>query len=325
MTTSDWITLVSVIIAALAIAVSGVIALIAVKVQRDQANVQRNQAETERKQAQEDAEKDLADVSQVLASKVAQLFTLPPIGPAMATALSDVTGLVIRANELVNTSSKVTWYLYYSLALAYGWLWDIDKATANWKKALAEADSSHNRLLVLVGEATFYYNMGSIEAGRNCFTAAEGVLADVTGDLGQDQLTQITTQRAWQEYFTGETGQAATAFAEAWTQCGKINTAWRQTRARQFIVTAFSQTFGQAQTPPPNTIPADLIASIAALSQQQAQQTAALAQQTAVFAQQTADSLQSTMQRPFIPQSFDSQAASQRAADRSQAGPFSGS
>jgi hypothetical protein len=296
MTTSDWITLLGAIVAAVAVVVSASIALIAVKVQRNQAEIQRNQAETERQQAQEDTKKDLADVAQTLAFKISQLYMLPAAGPEAAAGTSEVTGLVIRANELVDVSKSVTWYVYYSLAMAYGWLWENSKAAANWKKALDHADTAHNQLLVLMGEGAFQYSTGSIEAGRGCYDKAEELLkVDFSGDLLADQLAYVLAQRASQEYGAGERSDSASIFAEAWQQCQTITTAWRKARASWAVGNAFLQTFLQTfwqdHIHPPDTIPADLVAFSVALSQQQTQQAPA-------FGQQAANAQQSLIQQP---------------------------
>jgi hypothetical protein len=311
MSTSDWITLLGAIVAAIAIVVSASIALIAVKVQRNQAEIQRKQAETEQQQAQEDTKKDLAEVAQALASKVAQLYMLPVAGPDAATASSEVMGLVIRANELADVSSNVTWYVYYSLALAYGWLWESSKAGANWKKALDYADTAHNQVLVLMGEATFQYSTGSIEAGRGCYNKAEEILKkNFSGDLLTDQLAYLLSQRASQEYGAGGRSESASTYAEAWQKCYTITTAWRRTRASWTVGNAFLQTFLQEQTRPPDTIPADLVAFSMALSQQQTQQALA-------FGQRTANAQQSFVQQPPILQDGGRQAVNEQSAGSS--------
>jgi tetratricopeptide (TPR) repeat protein len=315
MTTSDWITLLGAIVAAIAVVVSAAIALIAVKVQRNQAEIQRSQAETERQKDQEDTKKDLAEVAQTLASKIAQLYMLPAMGPEAAAASSEVTGLVIRANELADVSSSVTWYVYYSLAMAYGWLWETSKAAANWEKALDHADTAHNQVLVLIGEAAFQYTAGSIEAGRGCFDKAEEILkSGFSGDLLADQLSYVLAQRASLEYGAGERSDSASTYVKAWQQCQAITTAWRKTRASWAVGNAFLQTFlqtfWQEQTRPPDTIPADLVAFSISLSQQQTQQASA-------FGQQAANAQQSLIQQSPILQDGASLAANDQSASSS--------
>jgi hypothetical protein len=310
MTTSDWITLLGAIVAAIAIVVSARLALIAVKVQRGQVEIQRKQAENEQKQAQEDAKKDLAAVAQELGCKVANLF-MPIAAPEAATASSEVMGLVIRANELADASSStVTWYLHYSLAMAYAWFWEIDQAADNWKKALEKADTGHSRVLVLMGEAAFRYTIGSIEAGRSCFSEAEKILKqEFSGDLSTDQLAQVLAQRALQEYGAGQRDESARIYAEAWQDSQTITLAWRRTRASFAVVDAYSRTFRQEQIPPPATVPPDLVALAEGGWPQQAQQATAFAQ--------------SAIPRSPTPLDGGSQAPNQQASPP-QSGPYSG-
>jgi hypothetical protein len=288
---SDWITLLGAVVVAIAVVVSAWIALVAVTVQRNQAEIQRSQAETERQQAQEDTKRELAEVSQTLASKIAQLSILPVTSPEAIAASSEVMGLVIRANELASASSKAAWYLYYSLAMAYGWLWEIAPATENWKKALDNADTVHSQIIVLTGAAAFYYATGSIQEGRGCFIRAEEILKkDYLGDLGRDQLAQVLV---WQE---------------------AIGTPWRQRRASSTVGDAFAQTFGQDQTRPSDTIPSDLVAFARALWQQQTHQPFA-------FEQQAANAQQSFAQRPLILQDGGSFALNQQSAGPPESDP----
>ncbi|HTT50388.1 MAG TPA: hypothetical protein VMH35_03150 [Streptosporangiaceae bacterium] len=320
MNTQDWITLLGAVVAALAIVVSARIALIAVNIQRKQAEFEAQQAKLEAQQARKEADRDLAEVAQNLAHLVAQLFTGPVGGPDAATASSEVMGLVIRANELSDDSSDTNWFLHYSLAMAYGWLWEIDKASASWEKALADADSGHSRVTVLAGEAVFHYNIGSqaqIEAGRTCFDRAEEILVnDFPDDLGREQLTGILSQRAGLEYGAGQRDESAKIYAKAWQLGETITSAWRRVRASGFLGNNFLQTFGHDQAGIPDTIPTDLVRYAAGLLQQA---------QQAAFVQQAAIAQQSITQPPTTLQhGHSNEAANQQSAEPVGGGPHSG-
>lgn len=308
MKTSDLITLLGAVVAAIAIVVSASIALIAVKVQRDQAEFTRRQADTVRQQAQEDAKKDLANVAQALASRVNQLLTQPnATTPETANASAEITGLVIRANELTEAKSGVTWYLHFSLALAYGWLWENDKAAAHYKKALDNAEGQ-SRITVLRGEAAFRYNTGAIETGRACFSRAEEILReDYSGDPCTQYWTSLLAQRAWQEFWAGERSESASIYAEAWEQSQTIISPWRRTSASMAVSNNYLYTFGQDQTQPPNTIPVGLVAFVEGLRRQQSRQASA-------SWQQDANMQPSISQSPPMLQDGSGQAVSQQLA-----------
>lgn len=271
MTAADWIALLGAFVSAIAIVVSASIARIAVKLQARQGVIEREQADLDREQAAKDAKKHLADVARELSHKMAQLSMLP-MGPEATSLSAEVAGLVITARDLAGDDGG-DWYLYYGLAMAHGWMWEIDKATECWEKALSKADSGHTRITLLNGKGYFLYNVGSpaaIEEGRACLSEAARILDNESpDDLGREQRAGILGQQAGLEYNVGQRDVSAAGFAKAWEQVTAVTTRWRQERASYSIATTFLMTFGREQLPLPPVIPAALIQYAAFLQQTQ--------------------------------------------------------
>lgn len=271
MTAADWIALLGAFVSAIAIIVSASIARIAVKLQARQGAIEREQADLDRERAAKDAKKDLADVARELSHKMAQLSMLP-MGPEATSLSAEVAGLVITARNLAGEDGG-DWYLYYGLAMAHGWMWEIDKATECWEKALSKADSGHTRITLLNGKGYFLYNVGSpaaIEDGRACLSEAARILENESpDDLGREQRAGILGQQAGLEYNVGQRDVSAAGFAKAWEQVAAVTTRWRQERVSYNIAINFLMTFGREQLPLPAAIPAALVQYAAFIQQTQ--------------------------------------------------------
>jgi hypothetical protein len=259
MTASDWIAVVSAVIAAFAFVVSS------------------RTLRLQRAGAEDDTRRQFDEIVHQLGRALGELgehmaSSLPgPAGPpaSLQGTLAEIQTLAFQAEELLNPPSKgslsIRWrrHLFYLwnpprkpvqlnwndaavLAYSFAQIWDVGRARkyfeASPKLAMADPEVSPNaEIFAQRNLGNFYYNNNSdsdLESARAAFDRAVNILKpEVDGpEVTYDKNYETRFLQSMAEDGLGNEKEAAAYLRQAWDFSTKLRSRWRRQRAKGQIV-----------------------------------------------------------------------------------------
>jgi hypothetical protein len=300
MKASDWVAVVSAIIAAFAFVISG------------------RTLRLQRAGAEDDTRQQFDEIIHRLGSALGELgeyMASSPSGsagpsPKLQGTLAEIQTLAFQAEELLNppplkVPPSVRWrrYLFYLwnpprkpvqlnwndaavLAYSFGQIWDVGRAKKYFesspKLAMADPEVSANaEILAQRNLGSFYYNNNSdsdLELARAAFDKAVNILKpEVDGpEVTYDKNYETRFFQSIAEDNLGNEAQAAVYLREAWDFSTKLRSRWRRQRAWSQIVAMVANGGDPSRFDRHGGLPPEIKDEIAKM---QAQQEIAYAQQ----------------------------------------------
>jgi hypothetical protein len=238
MSSSDWIALVSALIAMSAFAL-GFRSYI----------LQKSSAEGD---AQEQLDKLISTLTNLLGRAYAQNFTPPAPGgpPANVSVQGFMAELQVvgsQAHQLLHPSDpsdsrpELGWYSAYVLANTFEQVWHMKRAGDYWDQAVGlSSNEPQAQFIALQGRATHHFgrnNEGDIALARADYATALSLLdPDSQGvDATREQTVSLHMSQAGCEQGVGNITEVIDCVWRAWEVATIIKTPWRHIRAGAYI------------------------------------------------------------------------------------------